>query len=105
MPIIIWSLSIPPRHLLAWSRLRHRFMTSPNSKLRLPRHCGIKQKCDSCDQRCNLLEELQPFTGHRWFHHNETSGIATRLSKASDESAAKRIGYECENDGNGAGLF
>jgi hypothetical protein len=55
--------------------------------------------------RRNLLEQLQPFAGHRRLHSDETGDVAARLRKARDETAADRIGNVHKHNGDGTRLL
>ena len=45
------------------------------------RRCRVEQERDPGDARRNLLEQLQPFAGHRRLHKDKTGDVATRPPK------------------------
>ena len=53
---------------------------------------GIPQHRRSRHTRCDLFEQLQPFSADAVFELHETGGVAARLRQALDEAGADRIG-------------
>ena len=65
----------------------------------------IEQEGDPVDARRNLLEQLQPLSGHRLLHCDETGDVAAWARNARDEAAPDRIGDLNENNRDAARLL
>ena len=64
---------------------------------------GIAKDRHARHARRNLLEQLQPFSGHAEFVRHEAGGVAARPRQAVDKAGADRIDAEREHDRHGAG--
>src|SRR5262249_37190217 len=65
---------------------------------------GIAEHCDSLNSDHSLLENLHAFAGDFGTIERNTSHVAPRTRKASDKTAAQRIGGGSHYNGNGGGL-
>src|SRR5450759_3004332 len=68
-----------------------------NGELTNPgRYCGIPKNCRSRDTRCDLLEQVRPFSTQTGFEQHKAGHVTTGPRQTLDEAGTNRIDNDCE---------
>jgi hypothetical protein len=62
---------------------------------------GIKHDCQPAQTGDKLTQKFEPLAGNIGRLDGQSSDIAARVRKTSDEATANRVARQCKDDGDG----